>query len=282
MKKTVISVADTTIIEGNSRTTQVALTLKLSSKALKPITVKYNTVDGTATLNDNDYIKTLGTVTFKKGETTKTIFLKINGDNHIESDEYFNIQFTNQSTTLASIDVPFARITIQNDDIKPTITRYSQLTDYEKENAIVINGHESTDYKTSGYRGEYKLGYFNGERQVYLFKNIHQVSNDVPIVFAVKGLNGFQPDLSLYKYNSTIDTISFYNVGSTGANGMNELGLFNRSDWTSTDAEFDDTESWYKQDLGIPSYESFNVYAVVQNYWKTSDDIHGGFIVGVF
>ncbi|MER3475818.1 MAG: hypothetical protein C4287_03670, partial [Leptolyngbya sp. ERB_1_2] len=52
----------------------------LSEASSVPITVSYTTVDGTATIANNDYVKAADTLTFAPGETKKTITVNVLGD----------------------------------------------------------------------------------------------------------------------------------------------------------------------------------------------------------
>ena len=52
------------------------------------MTVSYQTVNGTATTGDNDYVARTGTLSFAPGETTKTITIEVKGDGKREADEY--------------------------------------------------------------------------------------------------------------------------------------------------------------------------------------------------
>lgn len=61
-----VSVADTTVTEGNSGTTKAAFTITLSKASTKPVTVNYTTANGSATAGQ-DYTAGSGTVTFAAG-----------------------------------------------------------------------------------------------------------------------------------------------------------------------------------------------------------------------
>jgi hypothetical protein len=89
-----ISISDVTKYEGTAngnakKTTQFTFTVTLSAAYDQPVTMAYRTVDGTATTSDNDYVAQTGTLTFKPGETSKTITIVVNGDNKKEANEAF-------------------------------------------------------------------------------------------------------------------------------------------------------------------------------------------------
>jgi hypothetical protein len=51
------------------------------------VTLSFRTVHGTAKTSDGDYIAKSGIITFKAGETTKTITIEVKGDSKKEADE---------------------------------------------------------------------------------------------------------------------------------------------------------------------------------------------------
>jgi hypothetical protein len=53
------------------------------------VTVSFQTVNGTATTGDNDYVARSRTLTFRPGETTKTITVEVKGDSKKEASETF-------------------------------------------------------------------------------------------------------------------------------------------------------------------------------------------------
>ena len=63
----------------------------------QPVTVSFRTVNGTATTSDNDYVAKTGTLTFAPGETTKTIWIEVKGDNKREANEYFYVDLFDDS-----------------------------------------------------------------------------------------------------------------------------------------------------------------------------------------
>lgn len=109
-----LSVGDVSVVEGNSGSTQAAVTIKLSAAATGAVTVGYSTVDDTATTADNDYSAASGTVTFAAGETQKTVVVTVKGDTKAEPNEQFAFKLSNAQG--ATIDRATATITITNDD----------------------------------------------------------------------------------------------------------------------------------------------------------------------
>ena len=77
--------------------------------------MSYRIVDGTALKRDNDYVAKSGTITFKPGETTKTITIVVNGDSMKEADETFYLDlFGNSGNALFTKNRGIG--TILNDD----------------------------------------------------------------------------------------------------------------------------------------------------------------------
>ena len=73
-------------------------TVTLSAAYDQAVTMSYGTVNGTATSSDDDYVARSGTLTFKPGETTKTITIEVKGDGKKEADEYFSLDLFGNST----------------------------------------------------------------------------------------------------------------------------------------------------------------------------------------
>ncbi len=92
-----ISIADASLIEGNSATSLMTFTVTLTGTSQSNATVDYATADSSATVADTDYDATNGTLTFLPGDTTKTFTVTIHGDTKPEGDEMFLINLTNPS-----------------------------------------------------------------------------------------------------------------------------------------------------------------------------------------
>ncbi len=84
--------------------------------------MKYATADNTATVLDNDYQATSGTLTFAPGVTTMPITVNVNGDTKQESNETFTVTLANPSAN-AILGTAVGTGTIVNDDaVPPTIS----------------------------------------------------------------------------------------------------------------------------------------------------------------
>jgi hypothetical protein len=117
--KPAISVADASIAEGNSGTTTLAVPVTLSASSGSTVMVDYATADGTAKAG-SDYTSASGTLTFRPGETAKTIPVSIIGDTSIELDETFSVTLSNPVN--AKIARGAGTETIKNDDTATPVT----------------------------------------------------------------------------------------------------------------------------------------------------------------
>ena len=89
-----ISIADASVVEGDTGTADLLFTVSLSAPPTKTITVDYATADGTA-VADEDYQATTGTLTFEAGEPAeKTIAVPVIGDTLEELGEVFLVNLS--------------------------------------------------------------------------------------------------------------------------------------------------------------------------------------------
>lgn len=95
------------------------LTVTLSNPSDFPITVDYETGDGTATAGE-DYVAASGTLTFTPGVTTTTFTVDITNDTLDENDETVLLTLTNPSAFELGNDT--ATLTIVDDDAAPSVT----------------------------------------------------------------------------------------------------------------------------------------------------------------
>jgi hypothetical protein len=94
------------------------LTVTLSNPSDFPITVDYETGDGTATAGD-DYVAASGTLTFTPGVTTTTFTVDIINDSLDENDETVLLTLTNPSAF--ELGNGTATLTIEDDDAAPSV-----------------------------------------------------------------------------------------------------------------------------------------------------------------
>jgi len=109
-----LTIADTSVIEGNSGTTPAVFTVSLQpANATLTATVHYLATGITATAGV-DFAATEGALTFQAGETQKTITVLVFGDTLNEGSETFIVQLSNAVN--ATIDRDTATGTIIDDD----------------------------------------------------------------------------------------------------------------------------------------------------------------------
>ncbi|MGH3786628.1 MAG: Calx-beta domain-containing protein [Pseudonocardiaceae bacterium] len=89
-----ISVADATVLEGDTGTRQLRYTVTLSDATTQPVSVNYQTAPGTATSPD-DFTPASGVLTFAPGQTTQTMAVTVQGDSAVENDESLTLQLDN-------------------------------------------------------------------------------------------------------------------------------------------------------------------------------------------
>jgi outer membrane protein assembly factor BamB len=115
-----LSIADASVLEGDAGTTSLVFDLALSIATSQEVTVQWSTADGTARVDDADYLAASGTVTFAPGETAATITVSVRGDLKREADETFVVDLA--SPVNATLPDPQAVGTIFNDDPDPQIS----------------------------------------------------------------------------------------------------------------------------------------------------------------
>lgn len=89
-----IGIADATVVEGDSGTTNAVFTITLNKAWSEAVSVTATPYKGTA-LPGEDYVNKSAVITFAPGETTKTFAVAIKGDTVIEADETFTVALSN-------------------------------------------------------------------------------------------------------------------------------------------------------------------------------------------
>jgi CSLREA domain-containing protein len=116
-----ISIADVTVTEGNSGTTDAAFTVSLSAASPDPVKTRFVVSTLTALSDDFEPFEFFPPpLTFAPGEVTKTVNVAIKGDTFFELDETFSVRLSNPSGAFNADDTAIG--TILNDDPRPTIT----------------------------------------------------------------------------------------------------------------------------------------------------------------
>ncbi|MEO1997116.1 MAG: Calx-beta domain-containing protein, partial [Planctomycetaceae bacterium] len=113
----VITINNSSVIEGDSGTTPMTFTVELSQASGKPVSVDYATGFGSA-LPGDDYVSKTGTVSFSVNETSKSVSIDVKGDHLHENHEAFFVNLSNPSN--ATIGTAQAQGIILNDDLAPS------------------------------------------------------------------------------------------------------------------------------------------------------------------
>ncbi|MCF3618712.1 pre-peptidase C-terminal domain-containing protein [Planktothrix agardhii 1806] len=119
-----ISIKDTQIIEGDNGKKQAKFTVSLNTPSTQTVTVNYATTNGTAKLGE-DYQRTNGKLTFKPGETSKTINVPVFGDTKLEGNETFKLLLSKPKN--AQLGKKQAIGSITNDDLTKISIKDTQI-----------------------------------------------------------------------------------------------------------------------------------------------------------
>ena len=124
LPKPSLSIADATVVEG-SGTEALSFRIDLSARTPLSVTVRYASSDGTA-IAGTDYTASVGSVTFKPGQTTALILVTPVADSVFEPDETMTVTLSQPvNGTLADRT---ATGTITNDDVAMRSGSYTGST----------------------------------------------------------------------------------------------------------------------------------------------------------
>ncbi len=108
-----ISIADSSVTEGDSGTSNLAFNVSLSQSSNQTVSASYSVTGGSAQAG-TDFIAASGTLDFNAGETSKTITVLVNGDTDVETNE--TLTLTLSAPVNATLANAVATGTILNDD----------------------------------------------------------------------------------------------------------------------------------------------------------------------
>ena len=111
-----LSIADASATEGQA----LSFAVTLSSAASSTVAVGYRTVNGTAS-SSSDYTSASGTLTFRAGDTRKTISVRTTDDTRDESNETFTVRLSSASGATISDDSATGTIN-DNDGTLPSLS----------------------------------------------------------------------------------------------------------------------------------------------------------------
>ena len=171
-----ISIADATVVEGNSGQSEIRFIFTLAPVSNQLVSVDWSTAlrnSNTATI-DSDFEATRGTLRFAVGESLKFIRVKVFGDEIAELAETFSIELSNPTAGVELLNT-VATGTIQNDDyglrisnatsvegqsgeitdmvfdvvLDPPLERETLRVDWRTESIFDENAAEDSDYLTA-------------------------------------------------------------------------------------------------------------------------------------
>lgn len=135
-------VSDVSVLEGDSGTTELTVTVSLSDHApVGGVTVDYTTSDSTATTANNDYQGTSGTLTIAEGQIQGTIVIDVVGDTSVEADETLSLSLSNPNGVV--ITDSEATLTIINDDDDNNVTNCAQVILVDQGDRLMPNDASS-------------------------------------------------------------------------------------------------------------------------------------------
>ncbi|MDB6035740.1 MAG: hypothetical protein JWM16_6078 [Verrucomicrobiales bacterium] len=114
-----VSIADASVLEGNSGTNNMVFNLSLYPASTNTVRVNYITSSSSA-LSGSDFVFKSGTVTFEPGETNQALVVGVIGDSLYELDEAFNVLVSSPVNCFITRNT--AKGLILNDDIIPSLT----------------------------------------------------------------------------------------------------------------------------------------------------------------
>jgi hypothetical protein len=138
-----LSIINTSLLEGNSGTTNALFQVTLSGTNSQTISVDFATGDGTAAA-PGDYAATNGTLVFLPGETNKTIPVAINGNTINEPDKTFFVNLTNPVGAIIATNQGTGMI-LNDDNAPPTLAIIADQTVNELETLIITNSAADAD-----------------------------------------------------------------------------------------------------------------------------------------
>ena len=114
-----VSIADTSVPEGNAGLTTASFAVSLSVPSEQTISVPYVTADGSA-LDPSDYRATSGTLTIGPGQSTARVDVPVAGDTVDEDDQTFVVRLG--APVAGSVTDGEATGTIVDDDAAPVVS----------------------------------------------------------------------------------------------------------------------------------------------------------------
>jgi beta-glucanase (GH16 family) len=194
----VITATDITLQEEDVNKT-IQLTLTLTGDNPTNAVVNFAALPGTALVSDDYELLTAGKLIFAPGETSKSIDIKLIGDEVKEPREQFQIKFYNPINAKLSKDV--ITITIEDDDnnaaglVIPT-TGFTSPAQYAGYNLVWSDEFDGTELNTADWTFETgdgcpgNCGWGNNELQYYRNENTSFVDGNLVITAKKQSFGG--------------------------------------------------------------------------------------------
>jgi hypothetical protein len=181
------------LIEGDVNETAYFIPVTLDRAPSGTVTVDYTTIDGTATIANNDYNSSTGTLTFDANTLTQNVPIVIQGDTEDEGAESFTIKLSN-ITGFAQFSNDTAIITISNDDLPPNYCTSNSLS--------------------NGFHIANPFNDINKSIEIYCYDNKDYIA--LPI----------KNNSNNFVFNSnTVSSINYYTEANTNSNGFDAIEI---------------------------------------------------------
>lgn len=151
------SIADATIVEGDSGSAMLQFTVTLSFAPTSSVSIDYATAAGSAT-DGSDYAGAAGVLTFAAGETSLTISIPVIGDNVAELRETFTVTLSNPSGATLGDATATGTITDNDGPIYHSLAGGNLAQDWSNTSLITADDDWSNVPSIVGYRGDELTG----------------------------------------------------------------------------------------------------------------------------
>jgi hypothetical protein len=132
----VISIAGTTVTEGDSGTTNATLVVSLNQPSAVNVRVNYATRAATA-FAGSDFTSQAGTVTIPAGQTTASISVLVKGDTTYEATESFDVVLSRP--IYLTLGQAIGNVVLQNDDALPSLSINDATVNEASSAAILLS-----------------------------------------------------------------------------------------------------------------------------------------------
>lgn len=220
-----ISIADVSLTEGNSGSSNMSFSIIASGISGADIVVNYSTSSGTATAG-TDYTTASGTATITAGQSSTSFNISINGDTAIESDESFSIALTGGSGYTTASSILAANGTILDDDnpvVAPLYVGNSDWNKYVKNDGATVYTASNTPC-TGSETGNYRACIHSGTKRKVVLSGYSSCVNLTVTDF----LGVFD-----WTCDDSSGTATFYSLGLKNGKGLRDLILAANGTWKS-------------------------------------------------